>query len=277
MIFLTGDTHIPIDIDKLSKKNFPLQKNLTRNDYVIVLGDFGLLWKRDKTYEYWLDTLSRKNFTLLWLDGNHENFDWLDELPVTDWHGGKVQLVADNIIHLMRGNIYTIEGKTFFVMGGAASVDQEHRQEHISWWPQEQPNYKELMLGMENFAARDHTVDYILSHTCPYELIRPMFLIDPREVPDELKATEKALQTIAEATTFQHWFFGHWHENKSYGKYHCLYNDVVSLAEYDQEQPPSRGQKTKAELFDELVSDFHGDLRCEEADTGKDVGREVVE
>ena len=46
MIFLTGDTHIPIDVSKLNTKNFPEQKNLTSDDYVIILGDFGLYWRQ---------------------------------------------------------------------------------------------------------------------------------------------------------------------------------------------------------------------------------------
>lgn len=54
MIYLTGDTHIPIDIDidKLSSKSFPEQKQLTRDDFIVVLGDFGLLWREDTTYRY---------------------------------------------------------------------------------------------------------------------------------------------------------------------------------------------------------------------------------
>lgn len=38
MVFVTGDTHIPIDIHKLNTKKFPEQTNLTRADFVIVLG-----------------------------------------------------------------------------------------------------------------------------------------------------------------------------------------------------------------------------------------------
>lgn len=101
MIYLTGDTHIPIDIGKLSCKSFPKQQEMTHSDYVIVLGDFGLLWKKDKTYDYWLDILSKRTYTLLFLDGNHENFDWLDSLPVETWHGGRVHRIAENILHLM--------------------------------------------------------------------------------------------------------------------------------------------------------------------------------
>lgn len=41
MIYITGDTHIPIDIGKLSTKHFPEQKHFTQNDYLIICEDFG--------------------------------------------------------------------------------------------------------------------------------------------------------------------------------------------------------------------------------------------
>ncbi len=50
MIFVTGDTHYPTDAGKLfaPQEGFPFA-TLQRTDYVIVLGDFGLFWrKRDK-------------------------------------------------------------------------------------------------------------------------------------------------------------------------------------------------------------------------------------
>ena len=47
MIFVTGDTHFPLDAAKLfkSRKGFALSK-LQRTDYLIVLGDFGLFWSK---------------------------------------------------------------------------------------------------------------------------------------------------------------------------------------------------------------------------------------
>ena len=108
-IYLTGDTHLPLDIEKLNTTSFPEQKKMTRDDYVIVLGDFGLLWHEDKEYLWWKRWLEGKNFTLLWIDGNHENHEWIDSLPVSEWHGGKVHFISPNIIHLMRGQIFTIE------------------------------------------------------------------------------------------------------------------------------------------------------------------------
>lgn len=41
MIYITGDTHIPYDVTKLTTKAFPEQKKLTKNRYVLICGDFG--------------------------------------------------------------------------------------------------------------------------------------------------------------------------------------------------------------------------------------------
>ena len=62
---------------------------------------------------------------------------------VSRWHGGKVHFIKESVIHLMRGQIYTIDGKTFFTFGGGYSCDIETRVEHRSWWQQELPTTQE--------------------------------------------------------------------------------------------------------------------------------------
>ena len=47
----------------------------------------------------------------------------LSAYPITEWNGGKVHKIADNIIHLMRGQVFDIDGIRFFTMGGASSHD----------------------------------------------------------------------------------------------------------------------------------------------------------
>ena len=69
-IYITGDTHIPIDINKLSTKVFKEQKNLTKDDFLIVCGDFGGVWDGGKHDKYWLDWLQKKNFSTLYVAGN---------------------------------------------------------------------------------------------------------------------------------------------------------------------------------------------------------------
>lgn len=125
-IYVTGDIHgNPI---RFSSKNFYEQKEMTNQDenYAIVLCDFGLVWNRDgesKEEKYWLDWLEDKPFTTLFIDGNHSNFDRLYTYPVKEWHGGLVHEIRPHVLHLMRGQVFTIEDKTFFTFGGASSHD----------------------------------------------------------------------------------------------------------------------------------------------------------
>lgn len=92
MIYITGDIHG--DPTRFSKEAFPEQSKMTKEDYVIVCGDFGLVWDQmeSRTEEYWLNWLQNKPFTTLFVDGNHENHDRLDAMPVSEWNtaGGRV-------------------------------------------------------------------------------------------------------------------------------------------------------------------------------------------
>ena len=229
MIYLTGDTHIPIDIDKLSRKSFPEQNQLTRDDFIIVLGDFGLLWRKDKTYRYWLDILSAKRYTLLFVDGNHENFDWLNSLPVESWHGGRVHRISENIRHLMRGEVFEIDGSTFFTLGGAVSHDRIYRTEGISWWPQEVPSKAEIDHAIDTLTRHGNQVDYVLTHTCPFDALSEIRLRVNSWDRYGNYSVEKALQAINDTIHYRDWYFGHWHMDFDHNPYHAMYNRVLRL------------------------------------------------
>lgn len=123
-IFITGDIHG--DPSRFSINSFSEQKELDKNDYVIITGDFGLIWSQDpnnKNEKYWLDWLDNKPFTTLYIDGNHENFDRLNNFPISEWNGGKVHKIRESVIHLMRGEVYNLANHKFFTFGGAPSHD----------------------------------------------------------------------------------------------------------------------------------------------------------
>lgn len=226
MVYLTGDTHIPINADKL---DFPEQEFMTREDYIIVLGDFGLLWRWDETFEHYLAWLKQKPYMLLWLDGNHENHEWIQSIPEAKWHGGNVHFIADNIIHLMRGQIFDLEGKSFFVMGGAFSIDRDFRAEGETWWEDEVPSRAQVEQGLKNIDAhhaKGRMIDYVLTHTCPQRLVKPMFHVRP--IADETCRYLSEVEAKVEAE-MTGWYFGHWHEDLDRGKYHCLYDRVLRL------------------------------------------------
>ena len=90
---------------------------------MVIAGDFGGLWDGSQKDQYWLDWLNKKPFTTLFVDGNHENFDLLNTLPEKEWNGGRVHVVREHILHLMRGQVFDFGGLTWFTMGGAASHD----------------------------------------------------------------------------------------------------------------------------------------------------------
>ncbi|MDD4142753.1 MAG: metallophosphoesterase [Bacteroidales bacterium] len=164
MIFVTGDTHGEIDSGKLkvfAKEN----PQLTKNDYVLIAGDFGGLWF-PKRLESDLKSFSDLPFTILFVDGNHENFDLLNSYPVLKWNGGNAHIIKPDIIHLMRGQVFEIDKNIFFTFGGGTSVDKMFRKEGVSWWPQETPSYEEFEEAMANLNAINNKVDYIITHSC---------------------------------------------------------------------------------------------------------------
>lgn len=247
MVFTTGDTHG--DFRRFNTTNFPQQKEMTDSDHVIICGDFGGVWADTTEQKYWLDWLNSKPFTVLFVDGNHENFDMLSQFPVEKWNGGKVHRIRPNIIHLMRGQVFTIEGHTFFAMGGAASHDiqdgildpsspdfekeywfkrktgQAFRVKGFSWWPEEMPSQEEYTEARRNLAAYNHKVDFIISHCGPSSIVCGAF--GRGYAPDELTTFH---EEINQTVDFQQWFFGHYHFNDVfYGKYNILYENIERI------------------------------------------------
>ena len=120
-IFITGDTHG--DFSRLLPAAFHEQRDLTKEDYLILCGDFGGVWDGGDAEQQWLDWLETRSFTTLFVSGNHENYDLLRNYPISQWHGGLVQAIRPSVLHLMRGQLYNICGKRIFTMGGASSHD----------------------------------------------------------------------------------------------------------------------------------------------------------
>ncbi|MBN3397097.1 metallophosphatase [Clostridium botulinum] len=221
MIFVTGDTHFPRDIEKLNELNFTEYKNLTKKDYVIITGDFGAIWDNSKEELYWREWLSNKPWITLFLDGNHENFDLLYQFPVEEWHGGKVHKINNSIYHLMRGQVFNIDDKKFFIMGGASSTDKENRIKNISWWEEEIPNQIEMAEGLSNLEKHNNEVDYILTHTCSSLVLKKITEIYGFQ-PKPEENLNKYLKIIEEKVKFKKWYFGHFHEDIEIDQKHTL-------------------------------------------------------
>jgi len=229
-VWVTGDTHIPYDIKKLSSKMFPEGKGLKKDDYLIQLGDFGLLWsnKPDSTEKYWTKWLNEKPWTTLFIDGNHENHDRLNRLPEVEMFNGTVGKVSDSIYHLKRGQVYEICGKTFFTMGGALSIDKEHRTLGISWWREERPSHLEMDNAFENLDRYDNKVDFMISHTLPKSFMGE-FKFPIWQGAKWHDYTCDFLEEIHQRIEYEKGYCGHWHRDVDVGKYKILYQTVEQI------------------------------------------------
>lgn len=244
MIYVTGDTHADW-MSRLSTSAFPEQREMTKDDSVIILGDFGI-WDGSKGEGKRLDWLENKPFTTLFVDGNHENYDILDGYPVEEWNGAKVHKIRPSILHILRGQVFSVNGCTFFAFGGARSHDiadgilekgdpkisrwnkqgKMFRVNHVSWWEREMPSQEEMEEGRMNLEKTGNKVDFIISHCAPSSTValfsQGLFAPDP---------LTQYLEEIRQKTDYKRWLFGHYHENMAVNdKDIMLYEQIVRIA-----------------------------------------------
>ena len=245
-IIVTGDIH-GNPFQRLNLENFPEGKTFTKEDYVIILGDFGLVWDNSAMEHSCLDWLENKPWTTLFIDGNHENYDLLNKFPIEEWGGGRVQKIRSSVIHLLRGEVYDIGGYKFLAMGGARSHDIQDgilevgdprikiwkkddfklfRINHISWWEEEIPNEEERKNALKNLAENDYKVDYILTHEAPSSdvILMDHLLYHPDEYSRWLE------MEIRQKVKYKKWFFGHYHLNLDVNeKETCLFERRIRI------------------------------------------------
>lgn len=224
-VYVTGDTHCPIDIRKLQPGEFPQGQRLTKDDYVVICGDSGFVWfDRDVEDVRWQQWCVDQPWTTLFVDGNHENHARLASMPVESWHGGHVHRINDSLLHLMRGEVFEIAGNTVFVMGGGTSIDADRRRPYRSWWPEEMPGIDEYLNAERNLRSCGWRVDYILTHEAPTSLLASMgqgFRYDQ---------LTRFLDLVDRRVTFKHWYFGHYHLDRDLDARHTvLFRDIRVL------------------------------------------------
>jgi len=164
-----------------------------------------------------------------------------------------VHRIRDSILHLRNGYIFELGGKSFFAFGGARSHDisdgildeadypsrerfmevrrrwtkrqKLFRVNHESWWQEEMPSAEEMAFGLATLQAHGNRVDYIVSHCCPQGISD--VLSGGFYQPDALT---EYFERLSQTVDFDYWFFGHYHENRSFfRKYILLYEQIIEL------------------------------------------------
>ncbi len=229
-IFVTGDIHRVAEYgaSRFSFRSWPLGRDLTRDDVVIVAGDFGFVWNGSNTDTYWLDWFESKPWTTCFVDGNHENHQMLSELPVREWHAGRVHEVRPHVLHLMRGEVFDIAGARVLAMGGAASNDIELRRVGVNWWPQEVPGDREMVHCRAVLDRAGWSVDYVVTHEAPVAIAEGLCREHGREFVNN--RLQRFLGELDARLQFRSWFFGHYHGDEWRDARHRLvYQDIVAL------------------------------------------------
>lgn len=249
MILVTGDCHG--DFARLL--TFDRGARFTKRDYVVVCGDFGYFPEADVMDER-LDTLNAAPFTTLFVDGNHEDFCSLNSLPEEQWMGGRVHFLRPSVIHLMRGELFCVDGVKLFSFGGARSTDIRsglfdvndyrfgendaelfedikaaeqaglmYRVVNKTWWREELPSQDEMARGLDRLKSAGK-VDAIFTHCAPDSVQSTYF---PDTDANEFTAY---LDTVRKTVKFKRWFFGHYHMDVCLpGKFTCVHKDVIRI------------------------------------------------
>lgn len=226
-LIVTGDTHGMLDIGKIVNYFNGKENEYTKDDFLIICGDVGVCGFSASEESKTRQILRDLPLTTLFIDGNHENFDQLNSYGIDKWNGGNVHVIENDIIHLMRGQVYCIGGVKIFTFGGACSIDKMYRAEGISWFPEEIPNREEYEEGWKNLENVEFKVDYILTHSGPREVVAAMGY---GELSDDEVELRQYLQRVADNTDFTAWYFGHFHEDTEVDDtFFCLYDEMVEL------------------------------------------------
>ena len=223
MLYFTGDTHG--DRDRLSRWRL---RKLQEGDTLIICGDFGFLWDDSKSEQNFLQNLGKRKYNVCFIDGTHENFELLNNYEISQWNGGKVHKIYGNLYHLMRGQIFEIEGKKIFTMGGGESSDVDIRRDVNAWSKDEIPTQEELLEGAENLEVANYDMDVIVTHEPPLK-VKSFLNLNENEML-RVTALTAYFEEMASNCKFKKWFFGSLHIDKYIsGTHRAIFKDIINI------------------------------------------------
>ena len=262
MLFITGDCDK--DYTRFQLENFPQQLQMTKDDYVIVCGNFGAVWygeddPQKEQEERELDWLESLPFTILFLDGNGDNFEQLNKYPEKEWNGGRVHEIRPSILYLIRGEVFELCGKKIFAFGGSDYIgvgDDFFEWDEEGTWKKEaceceekdwgyslrfkkqdkcvEPTKDDIENAIRNLEKHDYKIDYMVTFT---ESQSEYFTYVCCERGATLGCCVSgsfltdAFDEIAKKVSCDRWFVGHHHRDiETVRKVRFIYKDFVQLA-----------------------------------------------
>lgn len=220
MIYVTGDMH-----GDLSRLKTSHASKIKKNDILIICGDFGFIWNNSKNELSNLKWLSKRNYTVLFVEGAHENYKLLEDYPVVEYMGAEARQIASNIYQLKRGNIYEIENKTIFAFGGGddETMDLYDLPENSTFT--RIPNNDEYLTAKNNLEKYNFSVDYFITYDISFK-IRAFLLLDNTF----FNSLHIFFEELSKTCTIKKWFFGRYHIDKIIPpKYYGVYSGIYDI------------------------------------------------
>lgn len=189
-------------------------RNEHRTNVVVHVGDFGVWPHSDGSLGFisGVETLAaERNMVILFVDGNHENFDWLLRQPISD---DGVRRLTDHVWHLPRGFRWRWQDKIWLACGGAYSIDKMWRRKSVDWFPEEEINGSDWYECWDNGQA-----DVMVTHDCPYGVPIPLEgngISLPPSIQSESDSHRLKLREITDDVQPMTLFHGHYHVRYDY-------------------------------------------------------------
>lgn len=218
MIYITGDFHG-------DKKRFGDRKlkKLKKEDTLIICGDFGFLWNGTRDEQKVLDWIGRRKYNVLFVEGTHDNLELLRLYPAEEWCGGLARTISGKLRHLVRGELFTIDGVTLLAVGGGQP--DEGARLGVSCWQGALPDKAEMLAICDKLDTHGWRADVIVSHQAPTNIDACI----THRVCD-VNLLTALMDTIQRKNGYANWCFGSYHQNRLVPpNYHCLYNDLYCV------------------------------------------------
>jgi DNA repair exonuclease SbcCD nuclease subunit len=204
-VYVLGDIHGAFYwFTKTLKTSFTMQ-----NCVLIQVGDFSIGFSKLMNELANLEEINRickdKNIDLLIIRGNHDNPKyWGIDAP----RFSNVFLINDYSYH-------TINGKKYFFLGGAISVNKITLKEGIEWWKEEEVNQKyDLSTLSEVDVAITHTApDYCYPHGIN-EFVNGYCKVT-KGLKTELIQERKFMNLVLDKVKPKYHYYGHFHDMKT--------------------------------------------------------------
>lgn len=224
-ILVTGDVHGDILL------LLEMVRSIENDEMLFVTGDFGLFWfdinSNSDKYTILNNMLESKNAYIVFVDGNHENHNFINRTEISEFCGAKYHKLLPRVIHIMRGEIVNIDGIKIFCFGGAYSVDRFWREKNKTYFEEELPNENEYDSGLNNLINADFKVDYIITHTCQRRLVKK--LGQRHKAIEEIKL-QNYIQWIVDNVEYKKHYFGHWHMDKKISESDiAIFNNIRNM------------------------------------------------